>query len=355
MSKPYFEEQIGYVKQIYIIDNSGSMIARSGLFETRLNRSLELVRKHAKVLRHNNIEVYKWNSLLKKLISKQFRSKTQSYQTSHLPNSNFFYLIERIKDFIKKGYKVSLFTDALEYEEQLNLSNLGVEVFLSAQNNRNIYFESIDANLLNDRKLKFNIKVSCTSLGGGGILLISQKGVLPLRLPFQLKDYDSRQFDFEIKPVSLSDPIRFELLPDEPDLLVEDNLVEYFIDSKIPRIALLDFSDSALFSKLFKDFLISDKRFLLDSNQFQIPFINVKSLPSKPQALTVYIIEGKGTKEDFKESRSHILEYGHPLVRFVGGNNLSAAKNLNLVLENSEWDSIIKIEQNLRRRVHQGL
>ena len=49
LSKPYFEEQIGYVKQIYIIDNSGSMIARSGLFETRLNRSLELVRKHGSI------------------------------------------------------------------------------------------------------------------------------------------------------------------------------------------------------------------------------------------------------------------------------------------------------------------
>lgn len=356
LSKPYIKDQQQNEKQIYIIDNSGSMVARSGLFNTRLSSSLQLVRKHAKARKNNNIEVYKWNSRLQKInLGDNLEVKLSRIKPSHLPNSDFVYLVEQIKDFINKGYKVSLFTDSLAYEEQLNLSKLGVEFFLSAQNNRNIYFESIDGKFLNDGRIKFTVKVSCTSAGGSGILLVSQKGLLSQRLPFKLKEYDNRQFELEIEPVSFSEPIRFELLPDKPDLLVEDNLLEYFIDSRIPRIAISGFSDSALFSKLFHDFLTSDKRFRLDNKEFQIRFINVTSLPSKPQALTVYVIEGDSRLEDSKESKSHILESGHPLVRFIGGHNFSAANNLEFDSEIDGWDSIIQIKQRFTKQSTPGL
>ena len=142
------------------------MIARSGLLDTRLNKSLKLVREHAKARKVNNVEVYQWNTRLQKInVGGNLEVKLSRIQPSHLPNSDFYYLRNQIEDFLKKEYKVSLFTDSLEYEQQLHLSNLDVEVFLSSQNNRNVFFESINGALLNNGKLKFNVKVACTSLG----------------------------------------------------------------------------------------------------------------------------------------------------------------------------------------------
>ncbi len=341
LSRPYLVGQERNKKQIYIIDNSGSMVASSGLFKTRLNSSLELVRKHAKTLKNNNCEVYEWNSSLKRIsIGGNLEVKLSRIKATHLPNSDFLYLINRIKDFIKQGYEISLFTDSLEYEEQFNLANLGVEVFLSAHDHRNVYFESIDGDLLNDGKLKFTVNVACTSIGGTVTLVVSQKGVVTQRLSFKLKEDDNYQFDLEVEPASFSKSIRFELFPDEPDVLVEDNLIEYFIDSRIPKIAVLGFSDSDLFSKLFNDFLYSDKRFQLVNKKFQIQFIKVSKLPLKPLPRSVYMIDGKGEFESFEESKSHILQWGHPLVRFVSGNKFSVAKDLDLITEDGEWDSL---------------
>ena len=79
--------------------------------------------------------------------------------------------------------------------------------------------------------------------------MVSQKGGLPQRIPFKLKDYDNDQFDLEVEPVSLSQPIKFELILEEPDLIQEDNLIQYFFDTRIPRIGLIGFSESDLFSK----------------------------------------------------------------------------------------------------------
>lgn len=354
LSKPYFQDQNGHEKQIYIIDNTGSMIARSGLLDTRLNKSLKLVREHAKARKVNNVEVYQWNSRLQKInVGGNLEVKLSRIQPSHLPNSDFHYLRNQIEDFLKKEYKVSLFTDSLEYEQQLHLSNLDVEVFLSSQNNRNVFFESINGTLLNNGKLKFNVKVACTSLGGEGVLLVSQKGGLPQRIPFRLKDYDNDQFDFEVEPVSLSQPIKFELILEELDLILEDNLIQYFFDTRIPRIALIGFSESDLFLKTLKVMLSADRRFVLDNKQSQLRFVSVNKLPTKLEAFTIYLIKEKATPIDFQESRSHILESAHPLVKFIRGSQFSAAINLNA--NNSQWDSLVQIEQKVTRQSTPGL
>ncbi len=356
LSKPYLREWERPQKLAYIIDNSGSMVARSGLFNTRLSRSIELARKHAKTFKDSNIEIYKWNtSLEKSLAGGSLEVKLSRIQATHLPNGEFFNLVNSIKDLVKKDYKVCLFTDSLEYAQQQILANLGVEIFLSAQDHRNIYFDSIDENSLNDGTLKFNVNIACTSKGGSGTLVISQKGSLPKRLPFNLGSYDKYQFDFEIKPTSILDSISFEIISDEPDSLPQDNLVKYFINPRVPAIKLSGFSKSSPFLKFFNSFLVADKRFQFSEQNFQIKFNKENGLPKNPKPFNLYVIGQNDKRVSIEEFKSHILESGHPLLRFVGGNNFFSAMEINMGKQIDDWESLIQIEHLSTKQSTPGL
>ena len=346
LSQPYWKKGLRSKKQAYIIDNSGSMVAQSGLFNTRLSRSKELVRRHARTVENSEIEVYTWNAFLhKNLLGGNLEVKLSSIEPSHLPNGNFFNLLDSIQDLLERGYKVCLFTDSLDYVQQKRLANFGVEIFLSAQDYRNIYFDSIHENLLNDGSLKFNIGIACVSRGGGGTLVVSQEGVLLKRLPFKFASYDNYQFDFEIKPTSISEPINFEIIPDEPDSLVQDNVIKYFINSRVPRVKVSGFSESSPFLNFFRTFLVNDKRFELSKNSFQINIKRVDELPKNPENLSLYVIEQKRNEVSFEEFKSHVLVPGHFLLRFVGGNKFFSATKATAYKELNAWESLLQIEQ----------
>lgn len=356
LSQPYFQWSQNRSKRIVIIDNSGSQTARSGVIYRRLDRSLDLARKYLSGVDRKDAHFYTWNNELESLeYDGNVESILSRIPISHLPDGNFVVLLNSIRAFIEQGFRVAFFTDALNFNEQSVLESMDVELFFSAQENRNIFFESISHGIQTDGEMRLRLIVGCTSRGGSVKVSVSNGKTILLQQKIKLGQDDRRELKFMLKVPNDLEFLELSLLPEELDSLEEDNKITYFLNQNKTRVSFTSFSKKSSSLDFLMNFFEQDSRFEINSENPEIEFISVGQLPSNPKAFQVYVMEPDSNKFDNYNARSQVVESEHPLMQFIDGSTLLAASSNIPSDDLNSWQALIQIRLGSSQKSVPGL
>lgn len=345
LSQPYFDSFDNTAKQIVIIDNSGSQSARSSILESRLDRSLNLVRKHLSGVNTERVNFYLWNQDLELIeFDGGLQSLLNRVSASHLPDGDFVTLLNSIKSFREQGFQVAFFTDALSFDRQSSLDLLGVETFFSAQENRNIFFESISHSLIGNSEIELSLILGCTAFGGNTKIIISNDKVILMEKKIELKHNDRKEIKLRVEVTPEMDHLIIEHQPQEADNLKQDNTVMYLLSSKRLRVNFSSF-------KANKPDLIFLRSFFNDSSTFEnveqspdIQFVAVNKIPLEPQSYTIFVLQGESNFSEHYDVRSQAVEAEHPLLKYIDGTRFGAASYSLSAQTETHWKSIVQIK-----------
>ena len=332
-------------KQIVIIDNSGSQSAQSSTLETRLDRSLSLVRKRLYNVDSADVSFYLWNQDLQLLeLDSGLYSVLSRVSASHLPDGDFIVLLNAVKRFRERGFQVAFFTDALNSSQQSSLGLLGVETFLSAHENRNIFFESISHSSVGNSEIELRMILGCTSFGGSTKVVVSSDKFILMEKKIELKQNDREEIKLRLLVTPDMDHLMIEHKPQEADNLKEDDKIMYLLSSQKMRVNFVSFQPNKPDLIFLKNFFSDESNYETTGQSPDIQFVAVRQIPEKPQPYTVFVLQSESNFSQNHEFRSQIVESEHPLLRYIDGTKFSASSNSISVQTQSNWKSLVQIK-----------